>query len=159
MAKYPQKAICAFCKKPFIKKTGVHIYCSDECRHRANFGSGVCPICGKTFDRERPKQKYCSKNCKTIDQMRNKREQKKKPISAAKAAIPELEAPRKSDDPLDLYILAVEQLKKIIGHYCSYGEYSILKAQNKLRIAVIRRDRYQKPKAVKVIWSGTERNE
>lgn len=154
MAKYPQEAVCAFCKKPFVKKTGVHIYCSDECRRRANFGSSVCPICGKTFDRDRPKQKYCSKSCKTIGQMHNKRQRTNKPISAAKAAIPELEAPRKSDDPLQLYAMAVDQLAEITGHYCSYGEYSTLKAQNKLRIAILHRDRHQKPKEVKVIWYG-----
>lgn len=91
--------------------------------------------------------------------MHNKRKRTNKPISAAKAAMPEPEAPRKSDDPLQLYAMAVDQLMEVVGHYCSYGEYSILKAQNKLRIAVIRRDRYQKPKVVKVIWSGTERNE
>ena len=55
--------------------------------------------------------------------------------------------------------MATEQLKEIIGHYCSYGEYSTLKAQNKLYIAILHRDRYRKPKEVKVIWCGGEKSE
>jgi predicted nucleic acid-binding Zn ribbon protein len=65
-----EKAICAVCKKEFIKKTRKGRTCSEECRiklwraeHRETLKK-VCPICGAAFETTDSKTKYCSDSCK-----------------------------------------------------------------------------------------------
>lgn len=62
--------VCKLCGKEFDTAWHTQIYCSPNCRHRANKGRPPleckiikCPICGEEFETILDKAHFCSKKC------------------------------------------------------------------------------------------------
>lgn len=71
------KAICPICGKEFIKDIDHRLYCSAECKAKAqekllqakkeaNSTVKVCPICQTKFKSYNKNEKYCSEACKEL---------------------------------------------------------------------------------------------
>lgn len=84
---------CECCGKSFVVsgKSLKKKYCSDRCRHKANYryekkplAEIVCLNCGKTFMQTKIKQKYCCNACQRIHYYNRAKQFKaepKKPVS------------------------------------------------------------------------------
>lgn len=98
------KGICAHCGKEFDKKSGVHIYCSDDCRrgdqrkirdrvdakiHEG--GEDVCCLwCGKWFKRPyKSRKQYCRPECqyKAMTATEKEKRAKRRPRRSAKVEV------------------------------------------------------------------------
>lgn len=63
---------CKHCKKEFKPKNKRQIYCTDNCRKKANYRkknplyTTICIICNQTFLPKNNNELYCSDDCKKI---------------------------------------------------------------------------------------------
>ena len=59
----PRQGICRQCGRPFVRRGGNHVFCSERCAAEHRFGERVCVICGGSFIPKKATMRYCSRDC------------------------------------------------------------------------------------------------